>query len=168
MPIGTNNETFFETEADELAFMDDTLDVYSGKTVENGKFVYVGAKDVTNDGIENIYFDYDGQNLSNEHKRAIADDAAVIKKKIREGKSKTVLVDGHACHSAGTNEYNRSISETRAKKVADCLVSYGIKPSIVKVTGRGKEFPAKDSKGNPITGNRDQQWANRRVEIRVI
>ena len=80
----------------------------------------------------------------------------------------TVLViDGHACHSAGSRAYNLALSERRAKVLADLMIEAGIPADCVKIVGRGDEMAALVN-GKPVDGDREQQWPNRRDEIHVV
>jgi len=69
----------------------------------------------------------------------------------KKGVKATVIIEGHACHSAGSAIYNLALSENAAKVLADRLVDAGISRGQIKIVGRGNQFPAiKD--GKPVTG----------------
>ena len=69
-----------------------------------------------------------------------------------------VVVTGHT-DSSGTNALNASLSEQRARNVADFLIEQGIDPNIVQVRGYGSRQPV--ASNATVDGRRE----NRRVEI---
>jgi outer membrane protein OmpA-like peptidoglycan-associated protein len=69
-----------------------------------------------------------------------------------------VLVEGHT-DSVGSDDYNISLSERRARAVATELESRGIPDSQIQTLGRGKDMPVAS---NSTPAGRQQ---NRRVEI---
>lgn len=72
-----------------------------------------------------------------------------------------ILVTGHT-DSDGTEQYNKSLSERRAKTVSDFVIMQGITPSRFSVVGLGE--------GEPVASNDtpDGKRMNRRVEIAVF
>lgn len=70
----------------------------------------------------------------------------------------TVQVTGHA-DSVGSDQYNQSLSERRARAVADALVQRGVGSTRIYVVGRGES--------QPIASNDTEEGRarNRRVEI---
>jgi outer membrane protein OmpA-like peptidoglycan-associated protein len=73
------------------------------------------------------------------------------------------LIDvyGHT-DSVGTDSYNQTLSENRARVVADYLVSKGVAPARIRSTGFGKT--------QPIASNDTPEGraANRRVELKIV
>lgn len=69
-----------------------------------------------------------------------------------------VVVTGHT-DSSGTNALNASLSEQRARNVAEYLIEQGIDPNIVQVRGYGSRQPV--ASNATVDGRRE----NRRVEI---
>jgi OOP family OmpA-OmpF porin len=69
-------------------------------------------------------------------------------------------VIGHT-DSDGTEEYNQALSERRAQAVRDYMVSEGVDPNIIDVSGEGEL--------NPIASNATSEGRalNRRVDIHV-
>ncbi len=63
--------------------------------------------------------------------------------------------------------YNRILSEKRAKALKDQAVAAGVPASKIKIVGRGFDAP-EIVNGKPVTGDKDQQWLNRRDEIQVV
>ena len=77
-------------------------------------------------------------------------------------KGKNIVVEGHACHSAGSAIYNLALSEKRARYAAKKMTNSGTDSKYIKIAPRGHEMPIiKD-------GNREAQTVNRRVEIFAI
>ncbi len=73
-----------------------------------------------------------------------------------------VIVEGHACNSAGAPTYNLALSQKRAQDVVDYCVNQGIDPRSIKGIGRGIEMLIVPS------GDKLAQAPNRRVEMYAI
>jgi OmpA-OmpF porin, OOP family len=103
-------------------------------------------------------FDHDKSVLKPEGKAALQELGDDIKAK----GARVVDIDvvGHT-DSDGTEEYNQGLSERRAQSVRDYLVSEGVDPNIIDVSGQGEL--------NPVASNatREGRALNRRVEISV-
>jgi outer membrane protein OmpA-like peptidoglycan-associated protein len=103
-------------------------------------------------------FDHDKAVLKQEGKTALhALDQSI---KARGAKVVDIRVIGHT-DSEGTEKYNMGLSIRRAKAVRDYMVSEGVSPAIVKVSGKGE--------ANPVASNATPEGRaqNRRVEIHV-
>jgi len=107
-----------------------------------------------------LYFDFNKDTLKSKQEKVLQENINEAKKMIKQGK--TIVIEGHACHSAGSAAYNLAISERRARHVAQKFASKGIDSANIKIAPRGQEMPVK--KG----GNRKEQAINRRVEIYAI
>jgi len=71
-----------------------------------------------------------------------------------------VVVEGHTC-DLGAAEYNKTLSERRAKAVADYLVNeVGIDPDFVKSVGYGEDMPAYSNE------TEEGRAKNRRVQFK--
>lgn len=103
-------------------------------------------------------FDFDKSDLKPEGKAAVHDLDADIKTK--GAQVIDINVVGHT-DSIGTEEYNQALSLRRATAVKDYMVSEGIDPGIIDVSGMGESDPVAD---NSTKAGRAQ---NRRVEISV-
>jgi len=103
-------------------------------------------------------FDHDKSALKPEGKAALQELGDSIKAK----GARVVDIDviGHT-DSDGTEEYNQALSERRARSVADYLISEGVDPSIIDVSGQGEL--------NPVASNatREGRALNRRVDVHV-
>lgn len=108
-------------------------------------------------GAKTVYFDFDRYSLKKAEQDAIEYDLNLVKSWAAKGK--TVVLEGHACNSAGSDVYNLMLSERRAQSIKDYFVSKGIAQTKLKTVGRGSEMPIV-----PF-GDQEQQSPNRRVEI---
>ncbi len=72
-----------------------------------------------------------------------------------------IVVVGHT-DSSGSEEYNQTLSENRARSVAEYLQQRGVDGSRIATEGKGERFPRAD---NTTASGRAE---NRRVEIYVI
>lgn len=107
-----------------------------------------------------IYFDFDKDVITPAQHSSLNYDIAEAKKMIKQGK--IIVIEGHACHSAGSAIYNLALSERRARYVAQKFAEADIDASHIKIAPRGQEMPVR--KG----GSKAEQWVNRRVEIYAI
>jgi peptidoglycan-associated lipoprotein len=128
--------------------------------------------DAQNSKFKVVYFDYDKYNVRADQEENLNANIAFAKQTIDEAVAMgaqvpTVVIDGHACHSAGSRVYNLALSEKRAKVLADRFVEAGIARENIKIVGRGSEVPALVN-GQVCQGSREQQAPNRRDELRII
>lgn len=121
------------------------------------------------DDFKVVYFDFDSFYLSDKQKKTLDYNIKLAKKLFKKNKNKkvTLVIDAHSCHSAGRDTYNLALSEKRGKTLKDRLVAAGIPADAIKVVARGAEMPAIID-GEIVTGNRREQWPNRRDELRLI
>lgn len=111
-------------------------------------------------GLKTIYFDFDKFVIRKDQTDALSRNLDILKKLTGEGK--TIVVEGHACCSAGSDAYNMILSEKRARAIANWLVKNGLKRKQLKTVGRGYELCI-------VTGGtREEQAPNRRVEFYVL
>ncbi len=110
-------------------------------------------------GLKAIFFGfnkYEIMDLQPDQRPVLEHDLAVVKSLANKGYK--ISLEGHACDSAGSTEYNMMLSEDRAHAVADYLREAGVKGEFY-ITGHGCAHLIVPS------GNREQQAPNRRVEI---
>ena len=104
------------------------------------------------------FFDHDKSTIKPAGKEALHE----LNDRIKAKGARVVDIDviGHT-DSDGTEEYNQALSVRRAQSVKDYMVSEGIDPSIIDVSGQGEL--------NPIASNatREGRAKNRRVDINV-
>ncbi|HTM06392.1 MAG TPA: OmpA family protein [Patescibacteria group bacterium] len=118
-----------------------------------------------------IYFDFDKHTVRADQKEVVLYDARQLKELLaearQEGKEPLITIEGHACHSAGHDEYNLVKSQNRANAVFNVFKELGVPTENIKVVGRGTGVPAVID-GKKVTGSRTEQWANRRVEVHIV
>jgi outer membrane protein OmpA-like peptidoglycan-associated protein len=110
---------------------------------------------------EPIYFDFDQYKVKAAQKATIERNIIKIQQALTQ-ENAYVVVEGHACKSAGTPRYNTMLSERRAKEIQKELIKQGIPANKIKIVGRGSEMCKVES------GNREQQAPNRRVEFYIV
>jgi outer membrane protein OmpA-like peptidoglycan-associated protein len=183
MPVAPGSkELVFDDDLAEFALVDDTAqNVKNSVTTvatadpkeaeEADEFSWIDDED-QRQGLKTVYFDFDKYAIKKDQEVAVEQDIKALKKTLadaeKDSKKVTAVVEGHACHSAGSASYNLALSEKRAHVLKDRLVEGGIPSSQIKVVGRGQECPALGKDGKPVTGSREQQWPNRRDEINII
>jgi outer membrane protein OmpA-like peptidoglycan-associated protein len=101
-----------------------------------------------------ILFDFDSANIRPDAHRALTDVTQVIKAYA----NRPARVEGHT-DSVASDEYNQSLSERRAKSVADWLGANGVERSRLAATGYGEKKPVAT---NDTAAGRQ---LNRRVEV---
>ncbi len=165
--------SFFEADVDDLA--DDFValapqDAGMAVDAEHDKHDFAWATSADGE-VQPVYFDFDKFAVRADQEGAVNKDIAFAQKtlttEVVDGASPVIVVEGHACHSAGSDVYNLALSEKRAKVVADRFVSSGVSRENLKIVGRGNHVPAMID-GKEVTGDRSQQAPNRRVEIHTI
>lgn len=110
-------------------------------------------------GLKNIFFEFNKykiHDLRPDQRPVLQHDLEIVKSLAAKGYR--ISIEGHACNSAGSTEYNMMLSEDRARAIADYLKEHGVQGDISTV-GHGSENRLVES------GTREQQAPNRRVEI---
>ena len=82
------------------------------------------------------FFAYDSDALDEAARRAITDNATVLK----TNASWVITIEGH-CDERGTAEYNLALGDRRALAVKSFLISLGVPAERLKTVSYGKEFP---------------------------
>jgi peptidoglycan-associated lipoprotein len=166
IPVAQNSvQSFFDEDLGEMALAD-------AVALENDDTQYAWIDESgKNNGFKKVYFDFDKYNIKATEKEAVAQDVARMQEFLaqeqKDGKLVQFVINGNADHAAGSDVYNRCLSERRAKTLKDCAVAAGIPAQKIKIVGRGSDMPELVN-GKPCTGDKDQQWPNRRDEIQVI
>ncbi|HSJ68958.1 MAG TPA: OmpA family protein [Anditalea sp.] len=106
-----------------------------------------------------VYFDFDRANLRTEHKMAL-ERLAVMMKNREDFK---LSLEGHT-DIRGSEEYNKSLSERRAKSVLNYLLDRGVSQERLTYEWFGKSRPVNDC----ISCTAAQHQENRRTEIKMI
>ena len=86
--------------------------------------------------VDNIFYDFDRATLRAESRTALDSIVQVL----RDNPNVTIEMASHTDRH-GSEEYNRSLSERRAKSVTDYLVAAGIRPERLRPQGYGKSQP---------------------------
>lgn len=107
--------------------------------------------------LSNVFFDYDKSNLKPESFSELNRLANFIKK----NQGIYIEISGHTDNS-GNTEYNKKLSDLRAKAVKNYLIEQGCNESNLNAVGYGKDKPIAD---NTTAEGRAE---NRRVEFKVI
>jgi outer membrane protein OmpA-like peptidoglycan-associated protein len=171
--IKPGKKTTFDDNLAAFALDDDTLHNFAHDTKNtqenidnatskpNAIFQWQNAAvDQSKQDFKTIYFEFDKHKITKEQEANLQADIDHAKKMINLGK--VIVVEGHACDSAGSAIYNMTLSEKRAKFIAHKLTEAGIDKANIKIAARGQEMPV--HKG----GNRHEQAVNRRVEVYAI
>lgn len=101
-----------------------------------------------------LYFPFDAATLTDTAKAAIAELAAYLK----SAGNATININGHA-DRAGSDDYNMSLSEQRARLVEEALVAAGVPQSMLHYFAFGETDPKQP------TDDGQREPLNRRVEI---
>lgn len=173
--VVTGNESvngFFETDGEDFALLDQEGIQNASQVVAStdshgikDDFAWISAGQTSD--FKSVYFDFDDSAVRADQQPLVVVDAKTAEKTLAVEPAKTIVVEGHACHSAGSRTYNIALSEKRAKAVAKELVAQGVNAENIKTVGRGSEMPALVN-GKQVGGSRQQQWANRRVELHAV
>ena len=122
-------------------------DVLAGRDVDRAAFAN-----------QTVYFEYD-------HSTVRADEASKIEQVAGAFKGKgadfALLIEGH-CDERGTEEYNRSLGESRALKIRELLMNSGVDGKRIFTRSFGKDQPAS-------VGHDETVWSkNRRGEFVLV
>lgn len=173
-------KSYFDEDVNAFALADDAAQDTKAMTdpvnnamdvAQKDDFSWVDANETSKE-FKVVYFDFDAYTVREDQQENLNANIAFVKKNIEESKffgspMPTVVIDGHACHSAGSRVYNLALSEKRAKVLADKFAEAGIPRECIKIVGRGIEMPAMVD-GHPCEGDRSAQWPNRRDELRIV
>jgi peptidoglycan-associated lipoprotein len=107
--------------------------------------------------LNDIRFDYDKYDIRPGDAEILKENAAFLMKT----NPLKFQVEGH-CDERGTNQYNFTLGERRARSVKNYLISLGVEASRIVTISYGEEMPL-DPKQN------DEAWAkNRRANIVIL
>jgi peptidoglycan-associated lipoprotein len=98
-----------------------------------------GAQTLSRDA-QDVYFDYDKQDIRADGRDVLTQDAAVIKRILAADPGFTIVIEGH-CDERGSEEYNLALGDRRALAVKEFLVQLGIPDDRLKTISFGKERP---------------------------
>jgi outer membrane protein OmpA-like peptidoglycan-associated protein len=167
---GDDVKSFFDEDIEEFVLIDnagtDVQKVAAKDEQPLDDFSWV--EEAADNEFKTVYFGFDRHDVAQDQQDAIQKDIELAQKMLAKGENPTIVIEGHSCHSAGSRTYNLALSEKRAKAIADRFVAAGVPRENVKIVARGSDVPAHDKNGKVVTGDREQQWPNRRSEIHVI
>ncbi|HYX05782.1 MAG TPA: OmpA family protein, partial [Bacteroidales bacterium] len=114
--------------------------------------------------LENIYYEFDKANLTDEAKESIDTTLLAMMNEIPN-----IIVEvGSHTDGVGGKEYNKNLSQDRADNVIAYLISKGIEPSRLVAKGYGDEKPIAPNKNPDGSDNPEGREKNRRTEFRII
>ena len=119
-------------------------------SVDNGQAILVNLP-------EGVTFDVGSYSLKPEF-RATLDKVA---DSLKQYPNSLIDVYGHT-DSTGSDAYNQTLSENRARTVANYLSMQGVSPARIRSQGFGKTMPVADN------ATEDGRRRNRRVEIKIV
>ena len=109
-----------------------------------------------NSPLKPAYFGYNSDQLDDVARKALDDDAQLLKKY----SSWVITIEGH-CDERGTAEYNLALGERRALVAKNYLMSLGLSADRFRTVSYGKEFPF-----DP--GHDETAWSkNRRAHLMI-
>ena len=89
-----------------------------------------------NPNLKTVYFDFDKYDIRPNDAKTLDGNAAWLK----ANANNLALIEGH-CDERGTNEYNLTLGEKRAKASMNYLVAQGVQASRITIISYGKERP---------------------------
>lgn len=108
-------------------------------------------------GLKKIYYQFNDPKIREDQFETVKNNLKKAKELVNKGYE--IVVEGHACDSAGSRDYNMHLSEVRAEGVADYFVHNGLDAQSISTVGRGCEMLIVPE------GTKEQQAPNRRVEV---
>ncbi len=111
-----------------------------------------------------VNFDLNRNEIREDQKGIVSENVKLADNAVKSGK--TVVVAGHSC-ILGSESYNLSLSEKRAKAIRDEMIKNGIPSDKVKILGCGGEYPLVISDSINRQDKIKELGVNRRAEISV-
>lgn len=111
----------------------------------------------------NVYFDFDKHNI----RPGAADTLDMVYRTLTENKEMVVEVRGHT-DAKGTEQYNNSLSDKRAKAAMNYLTKKGVDNGRLQPKGFGEGIPAADNEKPNGEDNPAGRALNRRVEFKIV
>lgn len=179
IPVTEDITSRYDDDVNEFALLEDEaidalwakeeaeLETAQADTADQDDFFWVEDVVEKEDSFKNVYFDFDAQGIREDQEEYISQNIEKAKRIIVAGDDPKIIIEGNACSSAGSRTYNIAKSNNRAQIVAERFIANGVPRENIKIVGRGSDNPSLDEAGNPIMGGKEDQWANRRVEIKV-
>ena len=105
---------------------------------------------------KNIHFNFNSTELTQAEKNEVD----ILYEYLYSNKNTKIIILGHTDYF-GSSNYNKALSEKRAKSVADYLIKTGLNKTRIKSFGYGNLLPLSTSKTD------DARKKNRRVEFKI-
>ena len=102
--------------------------------------VPLSSVDILGREAQDIYFDYDKNDIRGDGRETLTKDADVIKRILSADPGFTIVIEGH-CDERGSEEYNLALGDRRALAVKEFLVTLGVPDGRLKTISFGKERP---------------------------
>lgn len=163
--LKNSNGQIFTEDADEFILENDSdVNVFeSDNTNEfNNEEIYLDVLNEPQEKGKTVQFDYNSSQINPAEKNKIKQNAKMIKDHLKHDKSTKVVCKGHSCKIAKNKEYNYTLSQERAHKIAKNYENQGIPAKQIKSVGFGDSNPVTQAEG--IEG----QAPNRRVETTFL
>ena len=116
----------------------------------------VTKKEITQEDLQPIYFDFDKYSLRSGDRETLNRNARVLK----ENPTVRIRIEGN-CDERGTVEYNLALGEKRARAAKDYLANLGISADRITIISYGKERPK-------YSGHNEEAWSKNRRDDFVI
>ncbi len=142
-------------------------DIESPNTTSNSSLEEkIKMKRITKEAvpIENIYYEYNSSELSDEAKLSIK--KTVLK--ILDNNPQLIVEIGSHTDGNGTEAYNKNLSQRRAESVVKYLISEGIPKENLIAKGYGEIKPIAPNVNEDGSDNPEGRAKNRRTEFRVV
>lgn len=107
-----------------------------------------------------LYFEFDSAGITPRGKRQLA----IIADILSQGAERVIRINGHA-DALGTDQYNESLSESRAESIRKGLIEMGVTPAQVITEGFGASKPRRPNFNSDGTDNPTGRSQNRRAEV---
>lgn len=114
--------------------------------------------------VDNIYYDYGKSDLNDEAKKSIDN---VLLDYLLDNPNIIVEISSHTDAVSGA-EFNLNLSQQRAIKVVEYLVSKGVKRSRLRAKGYGESMPVAPNTKPDGSDNPEGRKRNRRTEFKVL
>jgi outer membrane protein OmpA-like peptidoglycan-associated protein len=175
----TPGKTIFDDSTPDSAPINDTI-IYSEEIMlpENNNCLnnFIIQEEINNSQISNpmiiektrshlstVLFDFDkSESIRPEYETILQGAIAQIQLALEKNPNASVIIEGHACNSCGSERYNLELSNQRALTIKNKIISKtNINPEKLSVFGCGTSHLI-------VHGGRYEQGPNRRVEIFTI
>jgi len=107
--------------------------------------------------LRGVHFDFNKATLRPDGYPVLQEDIDMLK----ADPTLDIMIEGH-CDIIGSDAYNQTLSEKRAKSVYDYFIRMGISPYRMRTIGYGKTMPLVPN------DSPEHRALNRRIEIKII